>query len=465
MHRPAIGLLVVATALLATLLAACGAAEEATATPVPIQTSTATLEPTSVVLGDCLDGMTLQPGEGCRYTGGGSPPASVVLSVQHDGAICREGGPARQEIGGITLNMDSLRLCVSGGFERDDAFQSDIVASENDDGSWTFYESRLSASSERATPGSIPSPTPAGPAVEMNNVECSGFGSYLGDRYEVTGEVYANRNIRDVQVGFGQDSFRGSSYVYDLSREVSGNPSVDLGSISAGESKSFELSFSSQFPLRECDIEVVWTELTASGPQSASDRAVLVAFYHSTGGASWNFNTYWLSDRPIGDWHGVTTDSNGRVIRLSLVSKQLTGEIPPELGGLSSLTALFLGSNQLTGEIPPELGGLSNLTELDLGSNQLTGEIPPELGGLSRLTDLRLRNNRLTGEIPPELGGLSNLRQLSLSGNQLTGEIPPELGGLSNLNRLWLHDNQLTGCIREELRDAVLGPLNLPDCR
>ena len=38
--------------------------------------------------------------------------------------------------------MDSLRLCSSGGFERDDAFQSDIVASDNADGSWTFYESR-----------------------------------------------------------------------------------------------------------------------------------------------------------------------------------------------------------------------------------------------------------------------------------------------------------------------------------
>ena len=101
--------------------------------------------------------MRLQPGEGCRYTGGGSPSANVVLSVQHDGAICREGGPAKQEIGGITINMDNLRLCVSGGFERDDAFQSEIVASANADGSWTFYESRQSASLASAT--ATPAPT------------------------------------------------------------------------------------------------------------------------------------------------------------------------------------------------------------------------------------------------------------------------------------------------------------------
>ena len=131
-----------------------------TATPRPTATPTPIPEPTHVVLGDCQDGMRLRPGEGCRYTGGGSPQANVVLSVQLDGAICREGGPAKQKIGGITLNMDSLRLCVSGGFERDDAFQSGIVAGANADGSWTFYESALSATRARATPTPRPTARP-----------------------------------------------------------------------------------------------------------------------------------------------------------------------------------------------------------------------------------------------------------------------------------------------------------------
>ena len=101
---------------------------------------------------------------------------------------------------------------------------------------------------------------------------------------------------------------------------------------------------------------------TPTRAQSASDRAVLVALYHSTGGANWEANANWLSDRPIGEWLGVTTNSNGRVIRLWLPGYNLTGVIPPELDGLSNLTVLVLSSNQLTGEIPPELGGLSNLT-------------------------------------------------------------------------------------------------------
>ena len=206
---------------------------------------------------------------------------------------------------------------------------------------------------------------------------------------------------------------------------------------------------------------------TPTQAQSDPDRAVLVALYHSTGGANWDANTNWLSDRPIGEWSGVTTNSNGRVIRLALPGNNLTGTLPAELGGLSNLTDLVLYNNGLTGEIPPELGGLSNLTRLSLDSNRLTGEIPPELGGLSNLTGLFLHGNQMTGEIPPELGRLSNLWGLSLDSNQLTGEIPPELGGLSNLTDLVLSNNQLRGCIPGGLRDIAnndLAELNLPDC-
>ena len=56
---------------------------------------------------------------------------------------------------------------------------------------------------------------------------------------------------------------------------------------------------------------------TATPTQSALDRAALVALYHSTGGASWDANTNWLSDRPIGEWHGVTTNSNSRVVKVN----------------------------------------------------------------------------------------------------------------------------------------------------
>ena len=127
----------------------------ATATPFP--------EPTPVVLGDCRDGMKLQPGGGCYYRGGGISRPNVVLSVQHDGAICREGGPVEQQMGDMTLNVANLRLCSSDEFERDDAFQSEIVAGANVDGSWTFYKSRLSARMAAATRTPTPTATPVPP--------------------------------------------------------------------------------------------------------------------------------------------------------------------------------------------------------------------------------------------------------------------------------------------------------------
>ena len=96
-------------------------------------------EPPPLILGGCRDGMVLQPGEGCRYSGGDSSQINVVLSVRLDGAICREGDSTKQELGSVTLDVGSLRLCSTGGFERDDAFQSGIVATANADGSWTFY--------------------------------------------------------------------------------------------------------------------------------------------------------------------------------------------------------------------------------------------------------------------------------------------------------------------------------------
>ena len=186
----------------------------------------------------------------------------------------------------------------------------------------------------------------------------------------------------------------------------------------------------------------------ANNPGLVSDCEALLAGKDTLVGTG---TLNWSADVPMVNWDGVSVgNSPTRVLRL-VISNQLTGEIPPELGGLSNLERLDLGGNQLTGEIPAELGNLSNLTYLGLVNNQLTGEIPPELGRLSNLTDLWLTSNGLTGAIPPELGGLSNLRELELAGNRLTGEIPPELGGLSNLTYLDLTSNRLTGEIPPEL--------------
>ena len=181
------------------------------------------------------------------------------------------------------------------------------------------------------------------------------------------------------------------------------------------------------------------------------DHTALVALYHATGGPNWANNSNWLSDRPLGEWNGVTTDGDGRVTRLDLQENRLSGSVPAELGNLSNLEILSLHQNQLSGLIPAELGILSNLQELYLGFNKLNGSIPVELGNLSNLEILSLHQNQLSGSIPAELGALSHLHLLSLAGNQLAGVIPTELGNLSNLENLDLGSNQLSGSIPAEL--------------
>ena len=199
-------------------------------------------------------------------------------------------------------------------------------------------------------------------------------------------------------------------------------------------------------------------------PPSPDRQTTLVALYNATLGRGWVNSDNWMSDTPLGTWHGVITAAGDQITGVVLKNNELSGEIPPELGSLTNLKELVLSSNELTGAIPPELGSLTNLKVLNLGANQLSGEIPPELGDLINLEELFLGENPFAGTIPPELGGLANLGILYLDAAQLRGEIPPELGRLTNLRGLRLEFNRLTGEIPLELgRLTRLWRLDLED--
>ncbi|KAA3473890.1 putative LRR receptor-like serine/threonine-protein kinase [Gossypium australe] len=81
----------------------------------------------------------------------------------------------------------------------------------------------------------------------------------------------------------------------------------------------------------------------------------------------------------------------------------ITGEIPKELGNLSSLTNLDLENNRLSGEIPSSLGNLKNLQFLILSKNNLSGTVPGSISDLPKLINLRLDSNDLSGQVPEHL--------------------------------------------------------------
>ena len=87
----------------------------------------------------------------------------------------------------------------------------------------------------------------------------------------------------------------------------------------------------------------------------AAERAALAALYHGTDGDNWDVEDHnWLSDMPLGEWLGVTTDSNGSVISLGAGG----GPAYPFGNGSSDSSDLHI---VLTGNVPAGLGDIPNL--------------------------------------------------------------------------------------------------------
>jgi hypothetical protein len=176
------------------------------------------------------------------------------------------------------------------------------------------------------------------------------------------------------------------------------------------------------------------------------DREALIAIYQTTKGSAWKNNTNWCSDKPLSEWHGITTE-NGRVTKLDLRMNNLSGLIPKETGSLKRLEYLDLSYNNLTGSIPPEIGKLPNLKELQIRNmSTLDGTLPPEIGKLKKLEIMNLSMNSLSGPIPEEIGNLSCLKSLVLGSNKFSGSMPASLEKL-NLEFINLDDNDLEGML------------------
>uniref|UniRef100_A0A2N9HMV6 Uncharacterized protein n=1 Tax=Fagus sylvatica TaxID=28930 RepID=A0A2N9HMV6_FAGSY len=119
---------------------------------------------------------------------------------------------------------------------------------------------------------------------------------------------------------------------------------------------------------------------------------------------------------------GTNWDHDLQEVRIEFVTKNRSDFYKGHI--LDMMSALDLSFNKLIGEIPPELGQLSSIHALNLSHNQLTGSIPKSFSNLSQLESLDLSHNNLSGEIPSVLVDLNSLEIFNVAYNNLSGKLP-----------------------------------------
>ena len=132
---------------------------------------------------------------------------------------------------------------------------------------------------------------------------------------------------------------------------------------------------------------LLWLAI-ACGSQTSpeTDREALIALYNTTDGPNWRTDSNWLSDAPMDDWYGVTTNRRGRVTKLYLGGNEMSGEIPPELGNLDKLKVLDIGDAESVENVGSDAGKF-----MLAFANIVTSYSPPHANDLTGCIPINLR--------------------------------------------------------------------------
>ena len=182
--------------------------------------------------------------------------------------------------------------------------------------------------------------------------------------------------------------------------------------------------------------------VTTNDPQGQmSERDILIAFFHATGGNNWIRKDNWCTDAPLEDWYGVVTEEEyysspvyagkEKIKQIILEDNNLTGTAI--LSGLTELEIIVLEGNQLTGM---DFTGLPSLLSVHLSKNRISNlDLMPLRAKLERLS---CDENLLTDL---QVAGFDKLEHLECGTNQLRDL---DLTGCISLKWLDCDENQLT---------------------
>ncbi len=236
------------------------------------------------------------------------------------------------------------------------------------------------------------------------------------------------------------------------------------------------------------------------------EREALIAIYKALDGDNWLYKDNWCSDKPIGEWYGVSVDENNNVVGLIISGDEYkVGErktFPREVCDLIKLEQLWVDGTNVD-SFPSEMSSIGLLSFMSNRNRYITIEdlkpiydgakllesfvvrqnsesyfnieqssvsqpIPLELLENINLRELCLECCNLSGTIPEEIGKLNNLTSLVLYNifeTYLTGEIPKTISNLKRLTNIRLFNLNLSGGIPEELYSLVqLENLEIDNC-
>lgn len=140
--------------------------------------------------------------------------------------------------------------------------------------------------------------------------------------------------------------------------------------------------------------------------------------------------------------------------RLDVFGNKISGSIPEDIGEMTNLEHLNLGANLLTGSIPTSITRLTKLQKFLLGGggvniNKITGNIPEEIGNMTSLNEINFVSQKLTGELPASMGNLKKMEIFNIYSTEIGGQLPESLADMYNpaLKTVNLNGNKFTGCI------------------
>jgi Leucine-rich repeat (LRR) protein len=152
----------------------------------------------------------------------------------------------------------------------------------------------------------------------------------------------------------------------------------------------------------------------------------------------------------------------GRLPALTILDlggvKSLTTEGLRAVGGLTTLTELYLGASNVTNVGLRELRGLTALSTLYLSYSNVTDVGLRELRGLTALSTLSLGGSNVTNVGLRELRGLTALSTLRLTNCPSVTDVGlQELTTLTALTQLFVHGCSTSKAGRDALKAAIPG--------